>query len=139
MKDTRFALVSTYNKIKFDDGSERISLSAPFIVSNDGMLSKTFNECRKLKLPFRVIGFFNPLLLNKNELLSNEVLFNLGEDQDGKPICISSPGVSFAVFRDRLFECAAQRGFELLYQGYNEWKKQYDSKGDIQNVDENND
>lgn len=50
MKDTRFALVSTYNKIKFDDGSERISLSAPFIVSNDGMLSKTFNECRKLKL-----------------------------------------------------------------------------------------
>lgn len=138
MKETRFALFSTYNKIKFDDGSERISLSAPFIVSTDGMLSKTFSECRKLKLPFRLVGFFNPLLLNEKDKLSSEVLLNPGKDKDGKPFNISSAGVSFPVLRDRLFECANQFGFELLYQGFNQWQKQQNNKGDIQNVDENN-
>lgn len=98
MKETRFALFSTYNKIKFDDGSERISLSAPFIVSTDGMLSKTFSECRKLKLPFRLVGFFNPLILNDKDKLCIEVMRNPGKDQDGKPFNISSAGVSFPYF-----------------------------------------
>lgn len=139
MKDTAFALFSTYNKIKFDDGSERLSFSAPFIVSNDNMLSRTIAECRKLKLPFRLVGFFRPLVENeravRNELFLNT--WRIGED--GLPCFgeVVSAGNQFAKIRSDLFEFADKCGFELLYQGFLDWKKEQNDKGDFSNGSQN--
>ena len=129
-----FALLATENKIKFEDGSEKISLSAPIIVSNDHMLSKVFADCRKLKLAFRLVGFFEPLLDNDPDTLSKP--FYELRYEDGKSFAVCSRGVSFAVFRDRLFECADKCGFELLYQGFLDWQKQKNDKGDSDNGDQ---
>lgn len=128
MKKQVFPLLATENKIKFEDGSEKISLSAPIIVSNDSMLSRVFADCRKLKLAFRLIGFFQPLLSNNPETLSKP--FEELRYSDGQPFSVCSRGVSFAVFRNRLFECADKCDFELLYQGFLDWQKQKNNKGD---------
>lgn len=140
MKNTAFALLSTYSKIKFDDGSEKVSLSAPFIVSNDKFLQDTFNQCRKLKLDFRLVGFFQPLLDNEKEVLSSVFIntWKVGEDGYAEFFDLSSKGRQFVSFRNRLFECADRLGFELLYQGFNEWQKNKNSKGDNSNGSQGN-
>lgn len=135
MNKTAFPMLSTYNKIKMDDGSERIAFSAPFIVSNDGLLSKTFAECRKLKLDFRLVGFFDPLVNNDRDSLCSAFIAP-GKDVYEQFNRVHSAGIPFAVFRDRLFECADKCGFELLYQGFNQWKEQQNIKGDSNNGNE---
>lgn len=102
-----FALFATFNSIKVDQSKEKISLSAPFIVSNDKFLRDAIGQCKKLKLPFRLVGFFQPL----NEKKLDSVFLNT-------PKQLTSVGRGFDAIRGELFNIAREMKIELLYQGF---------------------